>query len=85
MTIHENASVITRRPSPVGRLRKPRILVCRAARQPYRIMLNRYPGQVIGVGFRLPRWLQDGTGGCDLGLDRLYLSIVWAEPSRWWR
>jgi len=74
-----NELLITRRPFPLGKLRRPYAVTCETAARPRLVTLNRYPGQVIGVSFRLPamatptrtRWLA--------------LSIVWASPSRWWR
>ena len=72
---------ITRRPFPLGKLRKPRAVTVRTANRPPLVMLNRYPGQVIGVQFRLPQLL----GPADAPPVHLALGIIWASPSRWWR
>ena len=69
---------ITCRPPPLGKLCMPRVLVCVAANRPPLAGLNRYPGQVIGVAFRLPPFWYDTQG-------HPYLSIVWAKPARWWK
>ena len=63
-------------PFPLGKLCKPRALVVHPADRAPFVMLNRYPGQVIGVAFRLPD-LYDRPGF------HLQLSIVWAKPDRW--
>ena len=68
---------ITRRPFPLGKLIMPYAVICQAAERPPLVMLNRYPGQVIGIGFRLPAFVAGSHG-------HPYLSIVWARPSRWW-
>lgn len=68
---------ITRRPFPLGKLSRPYATICRAAYRPPLVMLNRYPGQVIGICFRLPAFVTESRG-------HPYLSIVWARPSRWW-
>lgn len=69
---------IARRPFPLGKLCIPRAVTCRAADRPPLAMLNRYPGQVIGICFRLPSFV-DNTKGTP------YLSIIWASPDRWWK
>ena len=62
---------------PLGKLRRWRFVTVQPAdKQPRWIMPNRYPRQVIGFALRLP----------DGGLGEHYsLSIMWAEPARWWK
>jgi hypothetical protein len=43
------------------------------------VKLNRYPGQVIGVGIRLPD--EQELGG---RVRHHALSLMWAKPARWW-
>ena len=69
----------TRRPCPFGKPRRPYAATCIAADRPPLIGWNRYPGQIIGVGIRLPSFMHPGPHG------HPYLSIVWARPSRWWK
>ena len=69
---------ITKRPFPLGELCRPRAVTCRGADRPPLVMLNRYPGQVIGICFRLPPFTAGMRG-------HPYLSIVWARPARWWK
>ena len=66
---------ITRRPFPLGKLCRPRVILARAVNRPPLVGANRYPGQIIGFGVRLP---------CDGRPGHPYLSFVWASPSRWW-
>ena len=66
------------RPPLLGNLCRPRVLTCVAAHRPPLAALNRYPGQVIGVAFRLPAFWPDMQG-------HPYLSVMWAKSARWWR
>jgi hypothetical protein len=47
--------------------RWPKVVVCHAANRPPLVMLNRYPGIVIGIAIRLR-----GTR---------YLSVLWGRPN----
>lgn len=59
----------------LGKLRWPwRVLVVTPGERPPLVVLNRYPGQVIGAGFRLPDEPY-AYGGV-----HKQLSILWAEP-----
>ena len=66
---------------PLGRFRKWRFVTVRPAeKQPRRVMFNRYPRQIIGIAVRLP----DGGRINDV-TPHYSLSILWAEPARWWK
>lgn len=41
---------------------------------------NRYPGQVIGVAFRLPD--EKKLNG---RIEHKALSLLWSKPARWWK
>jgi hypothetical protein len=65
---------------PLGWPMRWRAVTVTPADRPPMVGLNRYPRQVIGVGFRLPDE--------DMGSGRRQhkaLSIMWAKPARWWR
>lgn len=49
------------------------------ADRPPLVMLNRYPGQVIGLGIRLPD--EEELGG---RIRHHQLSVLWSQPARWW-
>jgi hypothetical protein len=66
---------------PLGRIRKFRFVTVRpAGRQERFIAWNRYPRQIIGLAVRLP----DGGRLNDV-TPHYSLSILWAEPARWWK
>ena len=66
---------------PLGKLRPWRFVTVRPSnRQNRLIRLNRYPRQVIGFTVRLP----DGGRTNDV-VPHYSLSIMWAEPARWWK
>lgn len=60
---------------PFGWPPKFRAVKVRASNPPKLVTLNRYPGQVIGVGIRLPG---DSERGHPM------LSLLWSKPARWW-
>ena len=69
----------------LGRLRWPwKLAVVNPADRPPLVVLNRYPGQVIGVAFRLPD--EPVWGG---RMRHKQLSILWAQadeeqyPPKW--
>lgn len=65
---------------PLGKLGRWRfVTVNPAERQPRFIMPNRYPGQIIGIGVRLP----DG-GRINDRIPHYSLSIMWATAADWW-
>lgn len=58
-----------------GKLRWPwKAIVVTPAERPPIVMLNRYPGKIIGIAFRLPSELRYNR--------RIFkqLSILWARP-----
>lgn len=72
---------------PFGWPIKFRVVVIVPSKRHPLVALNRYPRQVIGFAVRLP----DGepqahhpTTGVPVGHHRA-LSIMWAEPARWWK
>ena len=60
---------------PLGWPPRLRVIKARAARFPGPVWFNRYPRQIIGVAIRLPR---------DSGAGDPYVSVLWAQPARWW-
>jgi hypothetical protein len=66
---------------PLGKLRSWRFVTVEPSRRQARfIMANRYPRQIIGFAIRLP----DG-GRLNDRIPHYSLSIMWAEPARWWK
>ncbi len=54
------------------------VTVTPAQRHPL-VVLNRYPGQVIGFALRLP-----DSDDPHSSVKHRALSVLWAEPARWW-
>jgi hypothetical protein len=65
---------------PLGWPLSPRACVVTPAERPPLVVLNRYPGQVIGIAVRLPA--EQELGG---RLRHHALSLLWSEPARWWK
>lgn len=65
---------------PLGWPPKFRILTNNTADKAPLIGFNRYPKQIIGVGFRLP-----DSKALNGRVSHHALSIIWASPARWWR
>lgn len=58
------------------------VTVTPADRQTRFVVANRYPGQVIGLCFRLPD--HEPLNADQKHGNHRSLSIRWAKPARWW-